>query len=144
MLLTHIYSYSSIRNNQVSADIKEMLSKKQAEVQDSIKKTEYQAEVITDTLDQLQIKDSNDEDEDASEAIAEAKEGAQKLLMGQQEAINVSMGLFEALEESTQEDAIKKAAEKSGVVINIKFGHHNTGIQANNIYGGISNVRFGR
>lgn len=136
--------YVSVRHTHITEEIKNTISKKQAEVKGAMTTADKQLVVLKDQLEELSL--SSDDDE-----TAESREGKTETLRQLEEelkAIKLSQKLLKELLFKSQEEAVVKVAAKAGGDQNpsttVTFGGQNSGFQAGTINGAVSGLKFGR
>jgi hypothetical protein len=125
--------YSSVRQSNITEEIKGAISANQAEVKTAISTADRQLVVLESKLDEFNL--SSEEEEEI-----EGKEGKSEVLQQLEEgrkALEASQKLLNELLSKAQEDAIAKAAAGPSTH-SVTFGNQNSGVQGYNIYGGVT------
>ena len=93
--------------------------------------------VLENKMNEMNLSD----DEEEAATPAEGKTEALRQLEEEFKGVKASQKLLHELLSKSQDDAVAKAAQSSSTTVT--FGAQNSGFQAGNINGGVSEIHFG-
>ncbi|KAK4186674.1 hypothetical protein QBC35DRAFT_500653 [Podospora australis] len=128
--------HSSLQHTQATGEIMAAVSQKEAEITDSITRTEKQLAEVNAKLGALCMAKQEEDETEADRASAISQVAVEQTLLGE------SRKLLEELLSGIKTAAANTRKDQAQVVSN--FGSQNQGIQTSVNYGGISGITFGK
>lgn len=133
------FRHSSIRGQQVTAELEAAIADKEKKITDSITSTNQQLAVVNTHLQKLDSTESQSQDTNGTAHEDEA--GMRRVIGEEQVMLRVLLALLQGLKLKTQEEA--KMAKERKQSTKITFGNNNSGFQLGVNSGSISGFTFG-